>query len=98
VTVAQHEVDDLRRAGEGRGLDGIENVFDTTAECLGHMIAEMRIMGWTEQEMLDAVETVTRAVGVDATALRTARDTLRLLNYQPSLIKLLTALARRARH
>ncbi|WP_156041723.1 hypothetical protein [Bradyrhizobium sp. URHD0069] len=77
-------------------MDDIDVVLETTAEHLGFMVAEARAMGMDETEMLECVELVVRAVEIDRVGLRAARDVLRSLNYESSLISLLTKLARRA--
>lgn len=97
MAVSQQEVDELRREGQALGLDGITNVLETTAERIGFMVAEARAMEMDETEMLDRIELVARAAQTDQQDLRAARDTLKALNYTPALIKLLTALARKAK-
>ncbi len=96
MTVSQHEVDELRRDGEALGFDGANTVLQSTAEHLGFLIAQARANGIDEPEMLDMVELLIRAVGIDRKELREARDTFAALHYSPNIIKLLTALARKA--
>src|SRR5205814_929120 len=90
------DVDELRRTGEARGLDSSNQILQTPAERIGFMFADTRAMGLDETEQLEFVELVLRAADVDRQDLREARDTLKALNYSPDLIRLLTALARKA--
>lgn len=96
MPVTAAEVAELRAEGQARGLSG-PLVLETTAELIGFMVAEARTMGLDETEMLNRIELVARAAEIDRQELRTARDTLRALSYSPSLSRLLTRLAKRAK-
>jgi hypothetical protein len=97
VSVSQHDVDQLRRQGQARGLDDADSTLLTLAELLGYLIHDARSMGADEVEVLDMIELVIRATDMERETIRQARDTLAALNYGPDLSKLLTKLARTAK-
>lgn len=90
------EVSELRRAGELLDLDHVDATLKTTAEMLAFLVTELRASGADEAEVLDAVELLAKAAQIDQQDLRSARATLKSLNYPPALISLLTKLARKA--
>jgi hypothetical protein len=96
MPVSAAEVAELRREGAELNLDDVVNVLHTTAEHLGYLIAGLRSLGADQSELLHDIELLIRAARLDRVDLRQARDVLRSLNYDPAVIRLLTALARKA--
>jgi hypothetical protein len=96
MSVSAAEVDELRRAGEARGLDDADTTLQSVAENLGFLIHQLRHLGADQAQVLHDIELLARAAEFNKSELREARDVLRALNYPPAISQLLTALARRA--
>jgi hypothetical protein len=94
MAVSEAEVHELRRDGEARGLDDVDTTLQSYAEILGYVVHEARSHGW---DVNDYVELLVRATDLPREDIRQARDVLQALGYPPELMKLLTALARKAK-
>lgn len=97
MPVTQAEVDELRREGEARGLDDVDNTLQTYAEIIAFQIHQWRHFGADQAETLRDVELLIRASELDRESIREARDILLRLGYGRDLGLLMTKLARKAK-
>jgi hypothetical protein len=94
MPVTAAEVDELRAAGEARGLDDADRTLETYPEIIAFAVHVARSHGW---DVNDYVELLVRATGLPREDIRQARDVLQALNYPRDLCQLMTRLARRAK-
>jgi hypothetical protein len=95
VTISRAEVIAFRREFQAPGIVGYGGLR-SLAEILAVRIHQSREEGADRAKMLRDIELLLRGTSQDAASIREARNILTMLAYPTDIIKLLTALARRA--